>query len=144
MGYWLKHFIDGSTYRGTDADVAVRKASWRMSPCVNMMGVELEQDGCKLEIFGLGEYWQSEQLETAFPQSSSFHTKRRIERKVSPGDTHYRVVSGPGGVKVVFNGGLLENARWFPVNKDLYGKWLVVEYNMRTKTARYFFKDNKV
>jgi len=144
MGYWLKYFIDGSTYRGTDAAVAAKKASWRKSPSCNMTGVELVQGQCKLEIHGLGTYWQSEQMESTFPRTNTIRIRRRIERKIVVTDTHFRVVAGPGGTKIVFNGRPLGNGHWFPVKKTMHNKWLILEYDMRTKRARYFFKDNRV
>lgn len=144
MGYWLKRFADGSEIRGTDRAVALRIASWSRSRLDGMVGVELEQHGFVLRIDGPGDFWQSDSYEAVFPGPGSTLIKRQIQRRIGETDTHFRCAVGDGAATVVFNGGLLEGGKWVPIRPSMRGQWLILEYDVRTRKARYYLRGSRI
>jgi len=141
---WVKYYADLSVMVGTDAEIAAKTASWRNTQLTDMVGAAIYKDSYKCEIRGAGEYWQSDQMESVFPVSGASVVKRRIMRLITSDDTHFRVAVGIDTARVEFNSGMFEGGIFFPVNKNLHDRWLVLEYDVRSKTARYYFKDHRV
>lgn len=144
MGYWLKHFADGTEIRGTDTDVAARIASWSRTPFTNMVGAEIEHNGFIIGIFGLGDYWQSDTYESTFLALNSVMTKRRIERKIENTDTHLRYIVRANEARVYFNQETVEGAKFVPILPPWRGQWFILEYDLNTRIARYYFRSDKI
>jgi len=132
MNGWTKHYADGSTYVGEDKLVYSGKASWRRSAFDGIVQVSLEHEGTLLSISGPGEYWQSDDFESAFPGGSTLIC-RRIQRQIQPGDTFFWVASSGYGQ------GIQHHIRFFatrgsgvvfPIKRSDVGNWMTLEYSI--------------
>jgi hypothetical protein len=144
MGYWLKSFSDNTCEKGTDQEVAVRLKSWSRGRLDNIISVRLHHIGLDLEIHGLGEYWQSDTYESIFSSTNSTVVQRRIERKVVPPDSDFRVFSNNSKLSVFFNPNPLAIGKYFSISPDLYDKWLVAEMDLKTMKVKCYFSDGRV
>ncbi len=58
---WTKHFVDGTKYIGLDSDP---HKTWRNSRNTGMIRAECEWRAAHISITGLGEFWQSDDMES--------------------------------------------------------------------------------
>ncbi len=149
MGSWTKRFADGSLLHGEDKDVAQGLASWSKSRLDQMVGTELSHDGYSIEIYGPGEYWQSDTYESVFLGSGVELTQRRIERKITSLDYGFvALLSTPKATRLYSKSGawFLNAGKWKVVEiiPSMVGKWMVLEYDVRKKVARYFISETRL
>jgi len=142
MGQWTKYYADGTSYTATDDAVGKGVASWRNSRQLGMIKAELIHDKARLEIIGLGEYWQSDTYNCVFPGSKTQLTKRRIEKLVDITDMFYFIEQDDKGLKIVFNT-QCENFGSKAVPQDWKGKWIVAELDIRAKKYSYYVRGDR-
>lgn len=144
MGYWLKKFADGTEIRGTDRAVYMKAASWSKSRLDSMVETELSHHNKTMQLVGLGEYWQSDTYESVYPGRTSL-IQRRIQRKIEPSDTHFRIQCGNTVFRIEFNDQrLTEGGVFRKVEKAWHGKWFVMEMNLKTGQWRYYVRSERI
>lgn len=143
MGKWIKHYADGTKYVGTDLAIKARMASWQNSNNDGIVAVELEHQGYTLKIQGLGTYWQSDNYSTVFPGTVSSLAKRRIEKQITSSDKFFRIYTSNDEHTIVFNNDLFEG-KWVIIPPAWHGEWLILEYDVRTKTSRHYLRGTKL
>lgn len=147
MGHWVKHYTDGSIYRGTDEDILRKKASWRKSRNDNICKVELHHGENSVQVVGLGEYWQSDGFESDVLTGQAQLVSRRIMRKIKPEDhiiysrkTLHNItvefidcsaIHSPSGIPMILTNSM----------KD---QWLVLEISLRHNSVVSFLSPEKI
>lgn len=142
MGFWVKRFAGGDNLYGDDRDIARRYISWSRTRLHGMVGALLVHDDFTIEISGPGEYWQSEGYEASL-QGSAVLVKRRIEKQIDPYDRFINHVQTPNGYQVFFNTDMAPPT-FAAIPTSWVGKWLIVEYDVRTKKALHYVANGKI
>ena len=141
---WTKLYGDKSFLIGTDKDVRLGRASWRLSSLTNMIGAGVSDGQVTAYILGGGEYWQSNDMEAPLV-SGSTNAKtvvRRIQKKVEGYDNFIALTqrnnfwafkfqrdnADPTGVPII----------------DYHGKWLTIEIHQDSLTPLYYFSEEKI
>lgn len=147
MGHWTKHYLDGSKYTATDLAIAQGKASWQRSKMTGMIGAELQHERFSIEIWGLGEFWQSDLIVSHFPITEGLLHARRIQKRIEPSDLICRYMIAPSSIKVFFETkyttsqgvGKLER-----IPSSHIGSWLVLEIDLHNQTIKRYFSKERV
>ena len=143
MNGWIKFYLDGSRCVGEDKDVYSRRVSWRQSSNTNLVKVELHHEGNILGIEGAGQFWQSDQFESMFPAGSKI-VKRRIQRLIAQEDLYY-VLTDRGvyflapNLKTLSFGGVMH-----PISPNDIGKWMTLEYDIRSRSWRHYISKGRL
>jgi hypothetical protein len=141
MGYWIKHFKDGSTEKGTDIAIKSKIASWSKGKLNDMSGVELSHAQYKIEIHGDGEFHQSDVFEVVYPNFVPTLLKRRLFRKITSEDSFVKIQKTSNSLCVKFNEKKINNGKYTTIHKPWIGKWMVVEIDISTGNIRNYLKD---
>jgi hypothetical protein len=143
MGRWIKYYADNSQYVGLDSDISKGKATWRGSKNTDIVRVDLLHQDMLLRIVGPGEYWQSDVYEAKFLNSESQLIKRRIEKRIDPTDKMFIYLNTSNENIVTFNNiSVRGHSNLIP--PGWVGKWLILEYDVIRRNARYYVRDGKV
>jgi len=141
MGYWVKHFVDGTKYVGDDNNP---QTTWRNSRNEGICYVELVHLDFYLRIDGPGEYWQSDLMEASFPSGTPIVKVRSIQRLIGPGDLY---VNREGNAKMIRAQVANSPMNYKTVNAirpDQIGKWLTLACVPATQLVVYTIRDNKL
>ena len=141
MGYWVKHFIDGTKYIGDDSDP---KTSWRNSRNEGICYVELVYLDFYLRIDGLGEYWQSDLMEASFPSGTPIIRVRSIQKLINPEDLYVNRESSTKMIYVQVASSPMVYKTVNTVRPDQIGKWLTLACVPAKELVVYTIKDNKL
>ena len=141
MNGWTKFYLDGSKYIGEDKDVRFGRASWRHSSNENLVKVELHHEGCILQIEGPGQFWQSDQFESMFPAGSTM-VKRRIQRLITQADKYYVLTDKGVSFLSAALGGIMRHTR--PILPNDIGKWITLEYDIRSRSWRHYISKGRL
>lgn len=138
---WAKTLATGEKILGLDRDVAIGNASWSKTRLLGMVGCEVRHDGVCIELNGIGNYWQSDDLEVVYKNVSGttapFFITRRICKQIEPTDK-FMIVCEPTRHKMIIhvtsedphlhpsytNGSVKDIQAFTP--EDI-GKWLFME-----------------
>ncbi len=145
MGHWTKFFYDGSKYIGEDKEIACGRASWRRSLNEGIIGVELHEGDVSLRINGVGEFWQSDLISSAFLGGSEI-IRRSIQKKIENRDA-FVCVEGDNqqlSLKVYTTPPTCKKGEMFPIQGYMIGKWLTLTYDIERGSVNYSFLDNKL
>lgn len=130
---WTKFFGDGQQIHEPE--------SWSRTSLVDLIGVRLVHDNITLEIKGPGEYWQSDSYETEVivdGSSQSVLTHRRIEKYI---DGHSTIkFSDQKNLSFDFTAPDFNGL----VAEEYIFHWLVLEVNVRTNIAIYYFSKERI
>lgn len=139
MGRWVKQYLDGTNYTGTDEAVVRGEASWRRSRNTGIASVSLYHNGAEMKIDGPGEFWQSDTYEAMFPDPGpSRIIKRRIMRMLQPSDMYFTYTICRNGVHVNFDKKTREGRLQLIPQRE-YGKWFVLELDTRSGEIGYAY-----
>jgi len=141
MGQWIKTLATGVKIVGEDSATTAKLVSWSRTPNDDLLQVSLEHQGFTLEIVGLGTYWQSDTYEAAYPGPQSVLIQRRIEKKIEATNQVFRIIQQPKLLRAVFDNMIVGKA--VPIQKAWVGQWLILEYDLRTASARYYVRGKK-
>jgi hypothetical protein len=145
MAYWVKKYADGKILRATDTAVGKGQLSWRYTSLDNMVGAELRQDDILLSIFGPGEYWHSDTFESVFPGPGTQMVARRIEKKINQDDKFFKDNNNTAnGIYAIEFSNNAAPGKWVAIPPSQVGKWLILEYNIRTKRCKWYLKDGRI
>lgn len=136
MGYWVKQFVDGTSYRGTDEDIAFGNASWKKSRQKGIISASLHDVGKELRIKGIGEYWQSDQLLFDPITNYSKRISRRILRKIEPHDLFVRIIVEKNIITAEFFSSPVEGCVAVP--EAWINKWFVLEFSCTSNKLSYY------
>lgn len=140
MGYWTKWLADGTEIRGEDSDVRRGLISWSRT-LTRLVAAEINR-GYTLKISGPGEYWQSDTFETSSVLSTPINTKTRIEKKIETTDIIYSFQVKTDGMHIKLWACPGWTTKTMPPGS--IGKWIVMEYDLRTKFVRTYFSSEKI
>ena len=140
MGFWCKYFINGSELKAEDEEVSRGLKSWSKTEC--FLGGAKICHNHSLVIMGPGEYWQSETYETSTSELKPILIKYRIERKITAADTIYSTVFDPKETWIRI--GPVEGWPARPLPPGSVGKWIILEYDLITKSVRTYFSSEKI
>lgn len=135
---WIKLFADGTKEIGTDTDVRAKKATWQGGRLHDMIGVEMYHGTKYLAILVPGTFWQSEDYEVSFLDSTPQLIVRRIQKQIEPRDTFFithnkdKIILGP------------ENGRPIPVDENDVGKWITLELDVSSKIVTCSVKETMI
>jgi len=147
MNGWTKHFSDGSTICGDDND---NSASWSKTKLSDMSAATVHHDGIHLCISGYGEYWQSDDFEsTMFQNGPGKIVARRLCFKIGPQHRFIRPLKTEHSVmlKIIDDFSMSElmiadRIDAIPVVR--IGSWLVLEYDLESKTIHWYYSGAKI
>jgi len=140
---WTKFYADGTKYEGSDLHVKAKVASWRNSKSNEMVAACIEHGGFCMRINGLGDYWQSDKYEVDYPRNNAVLLRRRIEKRIDVNDKYFRLLKKDNLMCITFNG-QPDGGRHYPVPAKWRNKWLILEYDLKLKEARYYISDNQI
>ncbi len=145
MNRWVKHFLDGHIYVGSDRDVLYQKASWTRSQNTNLVKVELFHDNWLLSIAGPGYFWQSDTYEALVGSRDSQLVARRIERQIEADDRldYKEVIQSPISGERSFCEARLTKTNGFPLESHV-GQWIVLELNMQKSRGFMYFSNKRL
>lgn len=143
MGYWTKRYVDGNSIIGDDILVSRNLISWSKTSLENMIGAEIEDSGIKLEITGIGSYWQSDTYISNFSSPKSQRVKRRIERFIDVNDKFFCYRNQNNSGKISFNQ-RIENEKYVSIPPSWINKWFILELDIVTKQISYYIRDGKL
>jgi len=88
---WVKHFEDGQSETGFDAQIAARKASWRHGRLNGLVAIDIQSGGVRYTLkASAGEWWQSDTFVSTFngPNKPGInrHLIRRAEYRLQDSD----------------------------------------------------------
>jgi len=144
MNYWLKRYVDGTEIKAIDS---VAQVSWRKTPLKNIVEVEAELNNFKLKISGVGNYWQADTFEAVFPGPKSSLIKRCIQKELTSLDHYFVLTREPRATTVSFNAHLPSqdcNILVRQIDTTLHGSWLILEYDLRSDSFKYYFRSSKI
>jgi hypothetical protein len=141
MGGWGKKFIDGKNLHADSSEVERGLKSWSKTEC--RLSSAYVSFGYTLEMSGVGDYWQSETYEMSGSATRPTLIKFRIERKITVSDIAYSMTSTIHGTTLhIGPKPVYPQARSMPPGS--VGKWLVLEYDLVTKSIRTYFSSEKI
>jgi hypothetical protein len=141
MGYWVKHFVDGTKYVGEDENP---QTTWRNSRNEGICYVELIHLDFYLRIDGLGEYWQSDLMEASFPAGTPTIKARSIQKLITPEDLFINRESAAKMVWAQVSNSPMAYKTVSTVRPEQVGKWLTLACVPATGLVIYTIKDNKL
>lgn len=95
---WVKNYLDGSSYIATDIDIRRMRVSWRKSRNDGITSVGVKYGATIGEIYGLGEYWQSDMFVVNFPYSNNRLVRRNIQKKIEKEDRFVSILKTSNSV----------------------------------------------
>ena len=151
---WTKHLATGGKIIGLDYEVMAKKVSWSKTTLSNLVSCQFQFDHCFIEINGVGEFWQSDDLEVIRSDGITvdpFYMVRRLQKKIIGGSLGDRWLvirqDTPHNLKLTFMSGApmytMENMKVISV-RDLDGKWLTAEIDAQKLTTRYYFSERRI
>jgi hypothetical protein len=146
MNGWIKKFADGTQEIGSDYDIRNKKASWRRGRLGDLVSVELHHNGTVIILDGIGEYWQSDDLEAhVLVNHDPNVVTRRIQKKIMDLDFWMKHISADNKHLYQFRtvphgNGFAHKRRIF----DKVGKWFTVELDVATNNVRFYFSEDKI
>lgn len=135
---WIKLFADGTKEIGIDTDVKAKRATWQGGRLHNMIGAEIYHGTKHLAILVPGTFWQSEDYEVSFLDSTPQLLTRRIQKRIEPKDTFFimhnkdEIILGP------------DNGLPILVDKDDIGKWITLELDISSSIVRCSIKETMI
>jgi hypothetical protein len=143
MNGWTKYFTDGTKEEGSDEDVRDRKASWSKGRLQDICCLETWHQDVGLSIKGTGSFWQSDDWEVIFLQSTPSIILRRIEKQIHETDKCIIIEksNSPLRVSVEFKDSF--EAGGIPL-EDKQGQWFVIELDLEQKAIRTYFTEEKI
>ena len=147
MNGWVKLFADGTKELGTDEDVKRKLASWSRGKLINMIGSEIYQDNIKMAIEGLGPYWQSDDYDVSFMESTPSMVIRRLQKQITKDDAFWMCNVGLKTFKYIFLS--LQEQQIYagntdPVPKEWVGKWFTVTLDLKQRTCLFSIEESKI
>ena len=139
---WIKYFSDGSKVVGLDRDVAAKKASWRKSRHTGMIGASIFCNDFEIKVVSGNEIWQSDLYESSFPGYNTICKKRYLQTLITDKDHYVRL--SEDAYSFCVNVLSKASGHLIVVPQEWHNKWLVVEYDIGLKRARYFISEGKV
>ena len=135
MNGWVKHFADGTTEVGTDYNVQTKKASWSRGRLTGMVGAEIIHGNKRLAIWMPGTFWQSDDYEVNFLESTTKIVTRRLQWQFKKQDT-FRVFEDQDSIEI--------RIPFYTMGQSLKGKWLTVELDVQSGKLEHSIRENRV
>jgi hypothetical protein len=136
MNGWIKHFADGSKEVGTDQAVYAKKASWSKGRLADMIGAEVVHGNKRIAILVPGEFWQSDDYDVSFLQSTPSLVKRRLQYKIQK-SLGLKVEWQDDSVVVLLCPG-------FYATEEQVGQWVTIELDIKTGKFDFTVQENRI
>jgi hypothetical protein len=144
MNGWIKKFADNTQEIGEDNFVRIKLASWTQGRLSNIIGVELCHNDQRIFFDGIGSFWQSDDYEIDFLESTPKIKTRRLQKKITNYDRFitYEHIDNTYWFKLlpVPNG----HINVIQIPNHAQEKWFTVELNIETQKVSWRYEENKI